>query len=115
VHMAGYRGPIPPPDMLREYDLIRPDLVDKILDAWEAQRIHRQNLEIQAEHRIQNRMDTAQKFGLTIALFGLALSATVGIWGSWIAAAVIAIVAVGGPSSASIVSRHLQGLRRQDD
>lgn len=105
--LTAYHGPIPPPQMLAEYDSVQPGLAGRIVDSWEGQHHHRQHLEIQTTTGSESRMDKSQRNALIVALLGLLVAGAVGIWGNWIAAAVIAIVAVGGPSAATILARYL--------
>ncbi len=109
--LVGYRGPIPPPQMLAEYERVHPGLAKRIVDAWDDQARHRKQLEAQMTGGAEARMNRSQVFALAVALAGLLVAGAVGIWGSWVAASVIAIVAVGGPSAATVIARYLPAPR----
>lgn len=109
--LVSYRGPIPPPHMLADYDEIYPGLATRIITAWDEQRAHRQRLESQTVSGSETRMDRSQHNALIVSLVGLLIAGAVGIWGSWVAAAIIALVAVGGPSAATVLARYMPPLR----
>lgn len=107
--LIGYRGPIPPPEMLAEYDKILPGLANRIVEAWEAQFQHRKDLENSTTRASENRMDRSQRNALIVSLAGILMAGVVGIWGNWVAAAIIVAVAVGGPNVATIIARLIRG------
>lgn len=51
VHAEAYQGPLPHPDMLRQFNEVLPGLAERIISQWETQSAHRQNLE---QRTIQN-------------------------------------------------------------
>lgn len=105
--LRAYQGPLPPPEMLEQYDRIYPGLKEHIVQAWQQQAEHRRGLERSTTTGSERRMDRAQSNGLIVGLASLVLAAVVGVFGSWIVAAVIAIVGVGGPNAAAILARYL--------
>ena len=103
-----YRGPIPAPGSLAEYDEVIPGLAREIIDAWHEQRRHRLKLETTATKSSGDRMDRSQRNSLIIGIVGLVVAGAAGIWGGWGAAAIIALVAVGGPNVATILARFIR-------
>jgi len=76
---------------------------------------HRHRLEEETTRRSEDRMDWSQRFALAVAIFGLAASAVVGIYGSAWASTVIAIASVGGPGAAMILSRMIGRPQKLDE
>lgn len=110
-----HQGPIPPAETLRAYDAVVPGLAQQIVAAWNEQRAHRLALEKDLTRGIEARMNRGQWLSFAVALAGLALAAVVGIWGSAFAAAVIAIVGVGGPTAATWLARRTPPPAPEDD
>ena len=106
--LVGYHGPIPPPQMLAEYDSVHPGLANRIIEAWENQAQHRKNLESKATDGSENRMDRSQRNAFWISLAGILSATVVGIWDGWAAAAFIVVAAVGGPNAATILARLIR-------
>lgn len=107
-----YQGSLPPPELLEHYNRTIPGLGNRLIDNWDSQICHRQSLEAQMTEKAQARMDRSQRNALIVAVSGMILSAFVGIWGHWFAAAVLAVVSVGGPSAAMLLARHLENKDR---
>lgn len=67
-----YRGPIPPPELLKQYDAVVPGAADRILQMAERQSAHRQRIEIIAvEHEVRS-----SRFGQGGAVFIATLGIT---------------------------------------
>ena len=98
--------------MLADYDNMVPGLADRIVRKWEEQQDHRRKLERTVVERDEGRMDRSQKYALVIALAGLGMAAVLGLAGAspWIAG-VVAVVAVGGTSSAVLIGQSLANNR----
>ena len=45
LHAASFSGPLPPPDLLREYEAVLPGLATRIVDTAESEARHRQTVE----------------------------------------------------------------------
>jgi uncharacterized membrane protein len=103
-----YRGPIPPPQMLAEYEKVIPGLGGRIIENWEQQRKHRERLEADTTRGSEARMDRSQRNALIVAVLGLVIAAVLGYFGASTVAIFIAIVAVGGPNAATILSRFIK-------
>lgn len=82
-------GPLPPPDVLIQYNEAAPNAADRILAMAEKQAEHRQRLEAYAIPAQQMQSAKGQIFGLTIGLSGIAGATLCGIFGSaWAAIAI---------------------------
>jgi uncharacterized membrane protein len=100
--------PLAPPPILKEYQSIKPELVDKLIEWTEKQATHRRDLERIRTERSENRFDRGQKIAASVALGGLILAAGEGILGNPWVAAIIAVVAIGGPTAAIIMARNMR-------
>ena len=92
--------PMVPPPILREYQNIHPQLVDKFIEWTELQANHRRQLEDLRTRGSERRLDRSQLVGAVVAMGGLILAALVGTYGNMWAAIAIAVVSVGGPTAA---------------
>ncbi|QPF82629.1 DUF2335 domain-containing protein [Bradyrhizobium genosp. L] len=101
--------PIMPPDILAEYEQEFPGLGQKIISWTEQQRTHRQNLERQRTEGSERRMDRGQLIAGGVAVWGLSLATLAAIFGNAWAAGIIAIVAIGGPTSAIWLASTMNG------
>ena len=112
IQTVAYQGPIPPPQMLADYNNMVPGLADRIVRKWEEQQDHRQKLERAIVEQDEGRMDRSQKYALVGALAGLGVAAVLDLAGAspWIAG-IIAVVAVGGTSSAVLIGQSLASNR----
>lgn len=110
IRAVNYKGPIPPPQVLKKYDEVIPGLSERIIDAWQIQSQHRQTVEREVLSRREGRKDRSQHHALIIALVGLGLAAAVAAIDAnpWVAI-IFAVVSVGGPASALMISRFLGG------
>ncbi|WP_158306006.1 hypothetical protein [Azospirillum sp. B510] len=84
-----------------------PGLDRKIVEWANSQhyaRIEREKLTTEGSER---RMDRAQRNSMIIATLGLILATVQGIWGNAWLGGIIAAVAVGGPTAATILSRGM--------
>lgn len=90
-----YQGPVPPPDMLREYDYLAPGAAAKIIDTAMGQTAHRQLQESRVITGSERRADRGQLIGallLVVAMsFGLTIALVVNavVGGSVISATVV--------------------------
>lgn len=103
--MASGQLPLPPPELLRQYEDVYPGLTGKIIEWTEEQRRHRMALENRATIGSEARMNRSQFIAGSVALVGLCLAAGTAIFGNAWAAGVIAIVSVGGPTAAVYLAR----------
>jgi len=98
------RSPFPSPDMLHAYDEYKAGMGMEVVEWLKDQTRHRQGLERNRADGSERRLNRSQIFAFVIGMAGLLIAAIASYW-SAIVAAVIAIVAVGGPSAASILAR----------
>lgn len=101
--------PLAPPPILKEYQNIKPELVDKLVGWTETQSAHRRELEKTRVDRSENRLDRGQWIAATVALGGLFLATIEGILGNAYVAGVMAVVAIGGPTAAIWLARNVRG------
>jgi uncharacterized membrane protein len=106
IRGATFSGPIPPPDLLREYNEIIPNGADRIVTMAENQSAHR----ITLERRVVFGDDVRAYLGLgtafIVAVFGLYLSYRVIMAGHDLAGS-----ALGAVDLASLVSVFIYGTR----
>lgn len=87
-----YSGPLPPPNLLAQYEEITPGLVDRIVTMTERQSEHRQRMELAFFRGDQRRSWVGLFLGFLVALAGLAVTAYLGAEGNpWVAGIVGAI------------------------
>jgi len=84
-----YSGPIPPPDMLQQYDEIYPGLSKQIVDNAFSETTHRQGLEKDVVPHELSRLKRGQWFGFVIAILGIAAAVYLGAIGQTTVAAVL--------------------------
>jgi uncharacterized membrane protein len=96
--------PLPPAPILAEYEEVFPGLVERIIGWTEEQRKHRQGLEQIRTDRSEARKDRGQTYTFQAACLGLLAAAAVGIFGNPYVGAVLAIVAIGGPTAATLLA-----------
>jgi uncharacterized membrane protein len=101
--------PLPPADILAEYEREFPGLGQKLIEWTEQQREHRQSLERYRAEGSERRMDRGQLIAASVAITGLLVAGAVGIFGSAWAAGLIAIVAIGGPTAAIWLASTMNG------
>jgi Cu/Ag efflux pump CusA len=90
--------------MLHAYDEYKPGMGMEVVEWLKDQTRHRQGLERNRTDGSERRLNRSQIFAFVIAMVGLVIAAIASYWSTFVAA-VIAIVAVGGPSAASILAR----------
>lgn len=106
-----FSGPLPPPEVLKEYNEAVPDAAERILRMAEGQTAHRQNLETKVVTS-----DIWKSYAGVVAAFVIVITAlVVGGWvaaiGQWQAA-----IAIAGLPTAAIVWAFIHGTnsRRQE-
>jgi hypothetical protein len=90
--------------MLHAYDDYKLGMGLEVVEWIKDQTRHRQGLERDRADFSERRLDRSQLFAFAIGMAGLVIAAVASYWSTFVAA-VIAIVAVGGPSAASILAR----------
>jgi uncharacterized membrane protein len=102
-------SPLPSPEMLEDYRARGfPELIDKIISIVDEQREHRLSLEKAQFESAEKRKNFAQKSAALIGFLSLAGSLIGGYFGVPYAICIaVAVIGVGGPSTATVVSRML--------
>lgn len=105
------RSPFPGPDMLRAYDEYRAGMGAEVVEHVRDQTRHRQALERQRVDGSEGRQNRAQRNAFIIGALSLFVSASAAYYSTFVAA-VIVIVGIGGPATATIAARLLDRLTR---
>lgn len=107
--IAQFSSPLPPPEILANYERAQPGLINKIIEMTEAESNHRRELEKQkllAEVSSLQSGDAlisrAQVFALIIAILTIVGGCITAILGAQIAGSIIGIAGVGGIITAFI-------------
>lgn len=101
-------GPLPPPEILEQYNNVVPDGAERIIRMAEKQQNHRMELEKRFLISQSAQSKLGQWFGLIIGVFGLSTAAFLGYFGAEIAAA-----GIGGGTLVGLVSAFLAGKKSQ--
>lgn len=106
VHKQSFSGPLPPPNVLKQYDEISPGAAERIIKMAEEQFTHRTTLEKEVITSDIKRSKWGQIFGFFIAIAGLTVALVSTISGYETAGSVI-----GGTTLVSLVSVFVLGTR----
>lgn len=101
-----FSGPLPPPEVLRQYDELIPGFSRTLLDNWRDQSEHRMGLEKAVVESNIRQARHGLYAGIVVSLAGLSASVALGWAGAEIAAGV-----VGGSTLASLAGAFLYGTR----
>lgn len=107
-------SPYPSPEMLAEYAARGfPDLVPKIISVIDTQRQHRQEHEKKRTDGSETRLNRSQMSATTLGFFGLAGALVGGYFHvpTWICI-VVALISVGGPNAATVISRIVDRMNK---
>ena len=89
-------GPIPPPQILQQYNAIVPNAAERILSMAEKQSDHRMNLERKVIDSNVVKSYLGMAAGTLIALYGLYVAKEIAISGNPATAGIIATLDIGG-------------------
>jgi len=89
--VQSFSGPLPHPEILRQFDQISPGAAERIIKMAEDQSLHRRELERKVIESDISSSKLGQILGFVIAVIGLAVSAVVGVFGSPTAGGVIGV------------------------
>lgn len=104
-----HQGPLPPPDLLRGYEMEIPGAGFRILAMAEREQQHRHDME-RFEARIEARRgDRGQMYGLVIAVVFMAAAVWVAVAGHEIAATTIGTLDIGAVVALFVLGGHLTG------
>ena len=102
-----HAGPLPPPEILREYDQALPGLADRIVSMAEGQANHRQHLDVR-EQRSVNRLQTVgQASGVAMVLAALVL-----VFLEKPGAPMVAITAIAALAGVFVFSKYRSAVQR---
>jgi uncharacterized membrane protein len=101
--IAQFSSPLPPPEMLANYERAQPGLINKIIEMTEKESNHRRELEkqkllaeVESLHRGDTLISRAQIFALIIAVLTIVGGCTTAILGAPIAGGIIGITGIAG-------------------
>jgi len=114
LQSTSFSGPLPPPEMLREYDQIYPGAAEKIIQMAESQLHHRQSLERQVIEAEIRQAARGQWIAGAIALAGLLAATLVGVFGSPVVGGAIAAMDVVGLAAVFIYGSHQKRAEREE-
>ncbi len=108
VQLESFSGPLPPPQILSDYERIVPGSAAKILDMAVSQSEHRKSLETKVINSNVSNSKLGLWFGLVIGLVGIGAGAFLALYDKQIAGSVI-----GGGSLASLVGVFIYGSQQR--
>jgi uncharacterized membrane protein len=115
-------GPIPPPEMLRQYDAALPGLAARIVEMAEAEAAHRRQIETKTVDtqvsdlaRFRQNELLGQVFGLAIGVVALTCATYAAVNGAQWAGSIIGSAGVTGLVTAFILGRHYLIKQRQQE
>jgi uncharacterized membrane protein len=74
--------PLPPPQLLAEYQDVLPDLPQRLINWTETQSAHRRELEMLQAEGQEKRMNRGQSGALAVSVIGLVIAGIVGVYGN---------------------------------
>ena len=105
-----FSGPIPPPQMLKEYDDVQQGTAERIMSQYENEQSHRINWENNMLKSATQEVRRGQIFGFIIALTCIASATYLASKGQSFTAAILASV-----SAIGLVGHFVSNLRRNKD
>jgi uncharacterized membrane protein len=108
-----YSGPIPPPELLRQYDQIIDNGAERIFSAFELQTRHRQSLERTVVDGNEERAKRGQWMGFTLAIVVLGLGTSMVFSGHDAAGATIVSADLVGLAGVFVYGRRTQRQERE--
>ncbi len=110
---SGFSGPIPPPQILQQYNNIVPDAAERIIRMAEKQSDHRMGLERKVVDSNIIRSYLGIFIAAVIAVYGLYIAKEISINGNPWAAGIIAALDLGGLISVAIYNGLIQKRERE--
>ena len=108
-----FRGPVPPPSLLKEYDQVIPDGAERILKMAENQSEHRIALEKLAISEQLSQSRRGQHYGFILGLVGLILASILAIMGHDTVAGIFGTTTIIGLVTVFVIGRKKQ--REEDE
>ena len=106
-------GPIPPPQILQQYNHIVPDAAERIIRMAEKQSDHRIDLERKVVNSNIIKSYTGMVLATVIAIYGLYIAKEISVNGNPWAAGIIAALDLGGLISVAIYNGLIQKKERE--
>ena len=117
MRAEGFSGPLPPPEILANYDRIQPGLADRLVKLAESEADDRRSMEKTAlnaqvadARQVNNEARCGQICALAITLVSLGVGGYTAINGHEIAGSILGVGGIGG-----IVTTFILGRQRQHD
>ena len=110
---SGFSGPIPPPQILQQYNNIVPDAAERIIHMAEKQSDHRMGLERKVVDSNILKSYLGMIIAAGIAVYGLYIAKEISINGNPWAAGIIAALDLGGLISVAIYNGLIQNRERE--
>jgi len=86
-----FSGPLPHPEILRQFEQVSPGAAERIIKMAEEQSLHRRELEKKVIESDISQSKWGQRLGFVISMTGLVVSALVAIYGNPIAGTIIGV------------------------
>lgn len=109
-----FRGPLPPPDILKGYEVILPGSFERILKMAEKQQEHRMSIEKTIVDRRTRQSGRGQIFGAILALLFGAGAVFLGYFGHDILAGVISTTTIIGLATIFVLSKKPDKTRKEN-
>ena len=109
---SSFEGPIPPPQILQQYNNIVPNAAERILRMAEKQSDHRMDLERRVVYSNVRKSYAGMGLATLIALYGLYIAKEIAISGNPPTAGIIAALDIGGLISVAIYNVQAQKAER---
>lgn len=111
LHASLYTGPIPPPEVLAQYENVLPGLADRIMAESERQRAHRQEAEMTLIRNDARARMAGLIVGMVVALAALALAGVLAALGQSVWAVAIALAEIAALAGVFVLGH----LRRREE
>jgi uncharacterized membrane protein len=112
---VGFSGPLPPPALLQQYNLVFPGAAERIVAMAEREATHRQDIErglVELQITDSQRRFSESRFGqicaLLITLSGMGVGAYTALHGHEIAGSILGVGGIGGIVTTFILGRPKQ-------
>ena len=110
---TSFEGPIPPPQVLQQYNTIVPNAAERIIRMAEKQSDHRMDLEKRVVYSNVKKSYAGMGLATVIALYGLYIAKEIAINGNPATAGIIAALDIGGLISVAIYNVRTQKKERE--
>lgn len=108
IAMKSFRGPIPPPEILKGYNDIIPNGAERILLMAEEQSQHRMGLEKKTITEEQRQSSKGQNFGFALGITGILATVFMAYSGHDTVAGIFGTTTIVGLAGVFVYGRHVQ-------